>query len=150
MELRKINSVTISIVTLSICHKVMRPKAMTFVFLNVVCHYFHCYPICHKVMRTKATTFVFQMLSFKPAFSLSSFTFIKRLFSSSVLSVISVASSAFLRLLIFLLAILIPACTSSRTAFRIMYSTQKLNKHSDNIHPWYIPFPVCNQLYVQF
>ena len=48
------------------------------------------------------------MLSFKPAFSLSSFTFIKRLFSSSSLSAIKVVSSAYLRLLIFLLVILIP------------------------------------------
>ena len=53
------------------------------------------------------------MLSFKPAFSLSSFTFIKRLFSSSSLSAIRVLSSAYLRLLIFLPAILIPVCDSS-------------------------------------
>ena len=37
------------------------------------------------------------MLSFKPTFSLSSFTFIKRLFSSSSLSAIRVVSSAYLR-----------------------------------------------------
>ena len=53
------------------------------------------------------------MLSFKPVFSLSSFTFIKRLVSSSLLSAIKVVSSAYLRLLIFLLGILIPACASS-------------------------------------
>ena len=52
------------------------------------------------------------MLSFKPTFSLSSFTFINRLFTSSI-SAIRVVSSAYLRLLIFLLAILIPACVSS-------------------------------------
>ena len=56
-----------------------------------------------------AIHFIFWMLSFKPAFSLSSFTVIKMLFSS-LLSAISVVSSAYLRLLIFLLAILIPAC----------------------------------------
>ena len=44
------------------------------------------------------------MLSFKPTFSLSSFTFIKRLLSSSSLSAIRVVSSAYLRLLIFLCA----------------------------------------------
>ena len=49
------------------------------------------------------------MLSFKPTFSLSSFTFIKRLFSSSLLSAMRVVSSAYLRLLVFLLAILILA-----------------------------------------
>ena len=43
---------------------------------------------------------VFLMLSFKPAFSISSFTFIKRLFCSSLLSAIRVVSSVYLRLLI--------------------------------------------------
>ena len=71
---------------------------------------------------------VFWMLSFKPTFSLSSFTFIKRLLSSSSLSSIRVVSSAYLRLLIFLLAILIPACGFSSPAFLIMYSAYKLNK----------------------
>ena len=55
---------------------------------------------------------VFLMLSFEPAFLLFSFSFIKRLFSSSSLSAIMVVSSAYLRLLIFLPAILIPACAS--------------------------------------
>ena len=65
---------------------------------------------------------VFWILSFKPTFSLSSFTFIKRLFSSSSLSAVRVVSSAYLRLLIFLPAILIPACASSSPAFLMMYS----------------------------
>ena len=85
------------------------------------------------------------MLSFKPTFSLSSFTFIKRLFSSSVLSAISVLSSAYLRLLIFILAVLIPAYASSSPAFLMMYSAYKLNKQGDNILPWCIPFPIWNQ-----
>jgi len=62
------------------------------------------------------------MLNFKPAFSLSSFTFIKRLYSSSLLSAIRVVSSAYLRLLIFLWAILIQAWASSNLAFCMMYS----------------------------
>ena len=41
--------------------------------------------ICNEVMGLDAMILVFWMLSFKPAFSLSSFTFIKRLFSSSSL-----------------------------------------------------------------
>ena len=62
---------------------------------NKVCHCFHCFPIslpwsdgteCHDLS--------FWMLSFKPIFSLSSFTFIKRLFSSSSLPAIRVVSSA--------------------------------------------------------
>ena len=55
-------------------------------------------------------------------------------------------SSAYLRLLIFLLAILIPACASSSLAFRIMCSEYKLNKKGDNIQPWCTPLdlePVC-------
>ena len=63
--------------------------------------------ICHEVIGPDAMILVFWMLSFKLTFSLSSFTFIKRLLSSS-LSAIRV-SSAYLRLLIFLPAILIPA-----------------------------------------
>ena len=56
------------------------------------------------------------MLSFKPTFSLSTFTFSKRLFSSSSLSAIRVVVSVYLRLLIFLPAILIPACAPSSQA----------------------------------
>ena len=64
--------------------------------------------ICHEVTWPDAMILVFRMLSFKPGFSLSSFTLIKRLFSSSSLSPIRVVSSEYLRLLIFLSAILIP------------------------------------------
>ena len=70
-------------------------------------------------MGPDAMILVFWMLSFKPTFSLSSFTFIKRLFSSSSLSAINVVSSAHLKLLIFLLAIFIPACASSSPAYLI-------------------------------
>ena len=85
------------------------------------------------------------MLSFKPTFSLYSFTFIKRLFSSSSLSAIRVVSSAYLRLLILLPPILIPACASSSPAFLMMYSAYKLNKQGENIQPWRTPFPIWNQ-----
>ena len=50
--------------------------------------------ICHEVMGLNAMILVFWMLSFKPVFSLSSFTFIKRLFSAYLLSAIRVISSA--------------------------------------------------------
>ena len=72
-----------------------------------------------------------------------SFTF-KRLFSSSSLSDIRVVSSAYLRLL-FLLAILIPACASSSLAFHVMYSAYNLHKHGDNIQPCGTPFPILSQ-----
>ena len=88
--------------------------------------------ICHDVVGLNAIILVFWMLSFKLAFSLSSFTFIKSLFSSSLLSAIRVVSSAYLRLLIFLPAVLIPACASLSPAFLIMYSAYKLNKQGDN------------------
>ena len=81
------------------------------------------------------------MLSFKPDFSLFSFTLIKRLFSSSSLSAVRLVSSAYLRL-IFLLAVLIPACASFSMAFYIMYSAFKLNKQGDSIQPWRTPFPI--------
>ena len=157
-------------------------------------------------MGPDAMILVFWMLSFKPAFSLSSFTFIiKRLFSSSLFPAICVCmlvaqscstlydltdcslpgssvhgilqerilkwvaipfsrgsdlpdpgiklgsprlqadslpseppekppvSSEYLRLLIFPLAIWIPAWASSRLAFCIMYSACTLNKQCDNI-----------------
>ena len=59
LESPKIKSLTVSVVSPYICHEVMGPEAMILVFW---------------------------MLSFKPTFSLSSFTFIKRLFSSASLS----------------------------------------------------------------
>ena len=95
--------------------------------------------ICHEVMGSDSMILVFWMLSFKPTFSLSFFTFIKRLFSSSSLSAIRVVSSAYLRLLIFLLATLIPACPSSSLVFLMMYSAYKLNKQGDNYME-----PVCS------
>ena len=103
--------------------------------------------ICHEVMGLDVTIFIFWMLSFKPAFSLSSFTF-KRLFSSSSLSAIRVVLSAHLRLLIFLPSILIPTCASSSLAFCLMYYACKLNEQGDNIHLWHTPFPICNQFVV--
>ena len=68
LEPRKIKSITVYIVSPSICHEVMGLDAMIFVFSK---------------------------LSFKPALSLSSFTYSKRLFSSSSISTIRVVSSAY-------------------------------------------------------
>ena len=121
LESKKMKSVTVSIVSPSICHEVMGPNAMIFMLW---------------------------MLSGKPAFSLSSYTFIKRLFSSSLLSAMRVISSAYLRLLIFSTEILIPVCTSSILAFHMMCSAYMLNKQGDNIQPWFTPFPVWNQCVV--
>ena len=118
---------------------ILQPKNMKSLTVSIVSP-----SICHKVMGLDAMILVFWMLSFKPTFSLSSFTFIERLFSS-LLSAIRVVSSAFLRLLIFLPAILIPACASSSPAFLMRYSAYKLNKQGDNIQPWHTPFLIWNQ-----
>ena len=93
LELKKIKSITVS-------HPIYLPSS----------HGTRCHDLS------------FWMLSFKPAFPVSSFTFIKRLFSSSSLSAIRVVSSVYLRLLIFLPAILILPCASSSPAFHMMYS----------------------------
>ena len=77
---------------------------------------------CHEVMGPVAMILDFSVLSFKPTFSLSSFSFIKSFFGFSSLSAKWVVSSAYLRLLIFLPAVLIPACASSSPAFLMMYS----------------------------
>ena len=71
LEPKKIKSVTVSIVSPSICCEVMGPVVMILIIW---------------------------ILSFKPAFSLSSFSFTKRLFSF-LLSAIRVVSSVYLRLL---------------------------------------------------
>ena len=101
--------------------------------------------IWHEVMGPDAMTFILSMLSFKPAFSLSTFTFIKRLYSSSSFYTIRVVSSAYLRLLVFLPEILVLACASSNLAFHMMYSVYKLNKQGDNIQPWCTSSPIWNQ-----
>ena len=55
-----------------------------------------------------------------------------------------VVSSAYLRVLIFLPAILIPACASSSWAFHMTYFTYKLNNPGDNTQPLCTPFPIWN------
>ena len=114
------------------------------------------------------------MLSFESVFSLSYSTFIKKLlipsrparlasikaiptsekkkkkktfwlFSTSSLSAIRIVSFAYLRLLIFHLAILIIACALFTLAFSMTYSAYKLNKQGNNIQPWCTAFPIVNQ-----
>ena len=87
-------------------------------------------------MGQDAMVLVFWMLSFKLPFSLSSFTFIKRLFSSSSLSAIRVVSSAYLRLLIFLPAILIPAWASTSPAFLMMSWCHSQGYGFSSSHVW--------------
>ena len=117
LEAPKIKSLTVSTVSPSICHELLGPDAMILVFW---------------------------MLSLKPTFSFSSLTFMKRLFSS-LLSAIRVVSSAYLRLLLFPLAILILTCASFSLVFHMMYSAYKLNKQGEKIQPWCTPLPIWNQ-----
>ena len=63
----------------------LEPKKIKSVTVSIVSPF-----ICHEVMGQDAMILVFWMLSFKPTFSLFSFTFIKRLFSCSLLSAIRV------------------------------------------------------------
>ena len=77
--------------------------------------------------------------------SLSHFTLIKNLFSSSSLSAIRVLSSAYLRFLLFLLETLIPACDSSSLGFHMIYSVYELNKQGDSTQACFTPFPILNQ-----
>ena len=70
---------------------------------------------------------------------------LKRLFSSSSLSAITVVSSAYQRWLIFLPAVLITAYDSSNPTFSKMYSTYKLNKQGDIIQLCHTTFPIMNQ-----
>ena len=68
----------------------------------------------------------------------------------SSLAASRVVSSEYLRLLIFLPTILIPAYASSSLAFCIMYSAYKLSKQGDNVQPWGTPFPIWNQSVVPY
>ena len=121
LEPKKRKSVTTSTFSLSICYAVMGPGAMILVFLL-----------------------------FKPALSLFSFTLIKRLFSSFSPSAFRAISSAYLRLLIFLLPILIPAYNSSSPAFLIMCLGYRLNKQDDSRQPCHTPFSILNQSVVPY
>ena len=116
LETKKIKSVTVSIVSPSICHEVMGLDAMIFIFW---------------------------MLSFKPAISLSSFTFIKRLFAFyhkgdviCVSEVIDTSPSNIDSILCFI-----------QSRFHMMYSAYKLNKQGDNIQPWHTLFPIWKAVY---
>ena len=96
---------------------------------NKVFHCFYCFPIyMPRSDVTGCRDLGFLNGDFKPAFSHSSFTLIKSLFSSSSLSAISVVVSAYLRLLTFLLEILIPVCDSSSLAFHSVRQQQQQNR----------------------
>jgi len=90
---------------------VLEPKKIKSVTASTFSPY-----ICHGVMGEDAMILVFLMLSFKPAFSLSSFALLKRL------SPFRVVSFAYLRWLIILPKFLIPSFDSCSPAYCMIYS----------------------------
>ena len=103
--------------------------------------------ICYKVIGPDAMIFVFWMLSFRPVFSLSSCTFIKRLFRSSSLSAIKVVLYAYLKLLIFPPATLIPIHPAQHFAWCTLHISYIKRV---TIQPWHTPFPILNQPVVPY
>jgi len=107
------------------------PSAVILEPKKIVSHCFHCFPIIYQM--PWSSSFECWPLSFNIKTTLLFHFHQEALFSSSSLSIVRVVSSEYLRLLIFLPAILIPACVSCSLAFWIMYSAYKFNKHDDNI-----------------
>ena len=97
---------------------------------NKICHHFHFSPSTyHEVMGPDAIIFFFLMLSFKPDFHSPLSPSSSSSSVPSSLAATTVVSSAYLRLLIFLLANLISDCHSSSPASWVMSSAQNLTKN---------------------
>ena len=89
---------------------------------NKICHCFHFPPsICHEVMVQMPWSSFFECLVLSQLFYSSVSPSSRQSLVPLSLSTIRVVSSAYLRLLIFLPEILIPACASSSPAFHMMY-----------------------------
>ena len=118
---------------------------------NKICHCLHFFPIYLLwIDGTRFHDLSCLNVVLRPPFHSSFSPFIKRVFSSSSLSAIRVLTSAYLRLLIFLPAILIPACDSYSPAFHMIYSVYKLNKQGNNMQPCCTPFTILNQSFVPY
>ena len=118
LEPKKIKSVTVSVVSPSICHEVIGPDAMILIF--------ECW--------------VLSQLFHSPL-PLSSRGFLVTLHFLRT----RVMLSAYLRLLIFSPGDLDYSLCLSSLAFLMQHSAWKLNKQRDNIQPWRTPFPILNQ-----
>ena len=101
------------------------------------------------------TQFVFCFLFFFKCLVLSqllhstSFTLLKRLISSFVLSAIRDIIHIS-EVVVVLLPILILACNSSCPAFLMMCSAYRLNKQDDSREPCLTPYPILNQSFVPY
>ena len=99
---------------LSLSTVILRPKRIKSIIVSTF-----FLSICHEVMGQDVMILVFLMFSFKPVFSL--FSFIRRLFSSS-LSAIRVVVICVSEIADISPDNLIPSCNSSSPAFHVMYS----------------------------
>ena len=97
--------------------------------------------ICHDMMGLAAMILFISMLNFKTAFhsALSPST------RGHLVPLHFVTLVWYLSLLIFLLAILIPAWDSLNLAFCMMNSAYNLNKQDGSIQLCHTPFPILNQ-----
>ena len=110
---------------------------------NKVWHCFYCFPIyfpwsdgtgCHDLHFLNVELILSQL--FHSPLSL---------WSRGSLVPLHFLTSAYLRWLVFLPAILILACASSSSSFLMMSSACKLNNQGDDIQLWCTPFVIWNQ-----
>ena len=115
LETPKLKPLTVSIVSPSICHEAMGKNAMIFIFW--MWNLIRCFTLLFH-FHQEALQFLFTFCH---------------------------VSSAYLRLLRFLQATVIPACASSSWAFCMIYSAYNLNNQGYNIQPLCTPFLIWNQ-----
>jgi len=97
---------------------------------NKICH-FSIYLLLSEGARCHILSFL--NTEFKPTFSLSSFAFIKKLFSSSSLCVIKVEPSVYLIIIDISPSSLDSSLCFIQPVFCMMYSAYNLNQQGDNI-----------------
>ena len=116
---------------------------------NKVCHYFHFFPFylplsneryCHDISFFKKKLVLRRLFHFPPSPSSR----------SSLVPLHFLPLECYLRLLMFLLPILIPACNSSSLAFLMMCSADRLNKQGDSRQPCHTPFSILSQSFVGY
>ena len=105
---------------------------------NKLFHCFHCVP-------WSDGTGPHDLHFLNAEFSANFFILLFHFHQEVSLSAISVVSPAYLKLLIFLPAILIPACASFSPAFYMMHSAYNLNEQVNDVQPWCFPIPIWNQ-----
>ena len=107
---------------------ILEPKTLKSLAVSIISP-----SVYHEVKGPDAMILVFWMLNFKPAFSLSLFHFHRESLQFHFAFCHKGRVIYISEIMVFLPAILIPACASSSPAFRMMYSAYKLNKQVDNI-----------------